>query len=121
MDRAIKLHTINNMNSDTLEELRSLLDLYQGGVHEKMKPLIEPDNGVVDTSHLVKIRVHMSSLVDSKTYSITIVMETVRLINELIGYFNSGEQNTEEHIEAGKFLEELVRIITSLKTSNRVV
>lgn len=109
------------MNPNTLEELRSLLDLYQGDVHEKMKPLIEPDNGVVDTSHLVKIQVRMSSLVDSKTYSITIVMETVRLINELIGYFNSAKQNTEEHIEAGKFLEELVRVITSLKTSNGVV
>jgi hypothetical protein len=103
------------MNPDTLEELRSLLDLYQGGVHEKMKPLIKPGNGVVDTSHLVKIQVRMSSLVDSKTYSITTVMETVRLINELIGYFNTAKQNTEESIEAGKFLEELVQVITALK------
>jgi len=118
---AVKLHTINNMNPDTLEELRSLLDLYQGCVHEKMKPLIKPGNGVVDTAHLVKIRVRMSSLVDSRTYSIATVMETVRLINELIGYFNTAEQNTEEHTEAGKFLEKVVRVITALKTRNHVV
>jgi hypothetical protein len=113
---AVKLHTINNMNPDTLEELRSLLDLYQGCVYEKMKPLIKPGNGVVDAAHLVKIRVRMSSLVDSRTYSIATVMETVRLINELIGYLN-----TAEHTEAGKFLEKVVRVITALKTRNHVV
>jgi hypothetical protein len=102
------------MNTEKLDELRTLLGRYNEVVIEKLEPLIKPG----DASHLTKIRVHMSRLIDSKTYSITNVMETIRMINELIGYVNTAQTDIAE-IRA--FLERLIRVITALKIKTHAV
>ena len=118
------------MNTEKLDELRTLLGHYNEVVIEKLEPLIKPG----DASHLTKIRVHMIRLIDSKTYSITNVMETIRMINELIGYvkvrFASEERDPPigyvniaqtDIAEIRAFLERLIRVITALKIKTHAV